>query len=335
MGDSGGHINRSLAVAREMDEHEFLFVGGGRVQEAEKHDYRYSSLPMISTVLHDNRVHVTGTIANFGHIILGYQKIVAGLCRLIEDFKPDLAITDYEFFLPRAAKQCGLHCISLDHQHCITHTKHTPPPEQTASRLITTGIIRTLFSSADEYVVSSFFSLPGKDKTTVVPPILHRDILKATPSKGDHILVYMRSGVGKNLLHGLQSTGRPCRIYGTQETGKQGNLHFLPPSREGFLNDLASSAYVICNGGHTLTSEALYLGKPVLALPTKLFYEQFLNAHFLRELRFGDWTYPDSDCVAALQRFERRLEEFRIYFNDEDFDGNERLAEWINQNLIG
>ncbi|WP_338667714.1 glycosyltransferase family protein [Pseudodesulfovibrio methanolicus] len=329
MGDSGGHINRSLAVAREMDEHEFLFVGGGRVLEAERHGYRYSSLPMISTVLRDNRVHVTGTVANFGHIILGYQKIVAGLCRQIEEFKPDLAITDYEFFLPKAARQCGLHCISLDHQHSITNTVHTPPSEQTVSRLITTGIIKALFSCADKYVVSSFFSLPGKDNTTVVPPILHRDVLEVAPSEGSHVLVYMRSGVGKNLLQGLQSTGRTCRIYGTQETGSQGDLHFMPPSREGFLTDLAASAYVICNGGHTLTSEALHLGKPVLALPTELFYEQFLNAHFLKKLGYGDFTNAHEENNVALCHFDKHHNKHRKILAEKNFFGNTVIADTI------
>ena len=145
MGDSGGHISRALAVAGEMKEHEFLFVGGGCVAQAQDYGYAYLPFPMISTILKDNRVVLSRTIAHFCQIIMTYRSIVENMCRVIDKFQPDLAITDYEFFLPKAARRSGLKCISLDNQHILTKCRYPVPPGEAVSRLLTTGSVRLFF----------------------------------------------------------------------------------------------------------------------------------------------------------------------------------------------
>lgn len=328
MGDSGGHINRSLAVAAEMKGHDFLFVGGGKVAEAREHGHGYAPLPMISTVLENNRVLFSQTIGHFFQIITGYGRIIDELCRIIESFQPDLAVTDYEFFLPRAARRSGLPCVSLDHQHILTHCRYSVPRGQAANRLLTMASVRHLFSAADTYVVSSFFPLPPKcGAVEVVPPILHHDILNQNPVEGDHVVAYMRSGVDRDLMGGLRSLGRECRIYGTGEVGSEGNLKFMPASRVNFLKDLSSCGYVICNGGHTLISEALQLGKPVLAFPTAFFYEQYFNAVHLRQLGYGDFAVNTSTSERTIATFEKGLETYRANLEGLDMFGNALAAE--------
>ena len=76
-------------------------------------------------------------------------------------------------------------------------------------------------------------------------------------------------------------------VYGFNQEGRQGNLHFKKKSETGFLEDLASCSYLICGGSHTLLSEALYLGKPVLSFPIKGAFEQYLNAFYLERLGYG------------------------------------------------
>jgi len=334
MGDSGGHINRSLAVARELPEHEFLFVGGGCVEGAQEEGHGYSSLPMVSTVVRGNSVALAETVGHFARVITGYRRIIKETCRVLEAFKPDLAVTDYEFFLPRAAMKCGVRCLSLDHQHIITHAEHSPAPGSMINRLLTTSSINSLFSSAGSYVVSSFFDLPPKgDRTRIIPPVIKRDILDVNPEEGAHVVVYMRTGLNKELAAGLSGLNRPCRIYGTGKGPQQGNLEFRPSDREGFLADLASCAYVICNGGHTLTSEALQLGKPVLAFPASLFYEQHVNAYYLERLKYGLAGDPRRGVGRALREFEQRLSEFRASLQGKDFFGNVKAASVLRSAL--
>lgn len=332
MGDAGGHINRAIAVAKELPQHEFLFVGGGKVKEAQKAGYSYSPLPMLSTILKDNNVLIGKTASHLCKNIIQYNSTVGDLCRVIEAFKPDLAITDYEFFLPKAARRVGIECISLDHQHIITNCTYPALPEEKVSRFITTNLIKCLFSTPNSFLVSSFYSLPPRDnRTEIVPPIIHRDILDYAPIDDDHIVVYMRTGINKSLFDGLLSMRRECRIYGMQETGTQKNLHFRAPSRQGFLEDLASCAYVVCNAGHTLTSEALQLGKPVLAFPAHLFYEQYFNAYHLEQMNFGRIGNPFADSAATIVDFERNLKGMRSTVKNLDLFGNEIAARKISE----
>lgn len=332
MGDSGGHINRSLAVAAELPEHEFLFVGDGKTELAAARGHGFVRIPMLATVLEGNRVRLAATAAHFGKTILGYASIIDSLCRVIRDFKPDLAVTDYEFFLPRAARRAGVPTVSLDHQHILTHCRYRPPRRERFNRLMTLASVRCLFSPAERHLVSSFYQLPPLDDTTeVIPPILHRDILDIAPQQGDHAIVYLRSGMDKRLFNALSSGRREYRIYGPDQTGSIGNLHFRPPSRQGFLEDLATAAYVICNAGHTLTCEALQLGKPILAFPTAYFYEQYFNAYHLDKMGFGRFAPPGEEGVRTLSNFESEFERLKRNLDGMDLFGNHIAAERLTR----
>src|SRR5207248_900326 len=48
------------------------------------------------------------------------KPLIKELSTEIRRERPDLVITDFEPALPRAAKECGIPFISLDHQHFLT-----------------------------------------------------------------------------------------------------------------------------------------------------------------------------------------------------------------------
>ena len=55
---------------------------------------------------------------------------------------------------------------------------------------------------------------------------------------------------------------------------------------DGFIADLAAAGAVVCTAGNQLLSEAIHLGKPVLALPEDA-VEQRLNAEAVRRMGVG------------------------------------------------
>ena len=77
------------------------------------------------------------------------------------------------------------------------------------------------------------------------------------------------------------------RVYGYDREAQDGNLHYRPFSKEGFMSDLASSKAVMATAGFTLMSEALWLKKPMLALPMAGQFEQQLNGHCLEQMGLG------------------------------------------------
>ena len=72
--------------------------------------------------------------------------LIDRLAGIIEGYRPDLIVTDYEFFTQMAARRLGRPCVSLDNQHLLTHCRYEPPPGHRLSRLMTLLLIRTLYS---------------------------------------------------------------------------------------------------------------------------------------------------------------------------------------------
>ena len=64
MGDSRGHLNRALILARELPHHEFLFVGGQKALEIRGHGYNLEEIPLIETYYRNNSVDVAATVWN-------------------------------------------------------------------------------------------------------------------------------------------------------------------------------------------------------------------------------------------------------------------------------
>ena len=328
MGDARGHLSRSLSVVQHLPDHQLLFAGGGSVLELRQQGYDVHELPMLATLYKDTRVDFLATATNALKVLSGSRKVVNDLVKVVERFDPHLIITDYEYFVPLAAKRLGRPCISLDHQHILTLCHYKHPKGQGLNRLLTCLPISRLYSNATHYLVSSFFELPPLDprRTEVLPPILRKYLWDLSPSQGDHVLVYTSGGAYAALLPHLEQLKRPCYIYGFGEERRQGNLHFKAYSVEGFLGDLASCRYVVSNGGHNLISEALFYDKPVVCLPIHFLYEQFMNGYFLKEFGFGEFSITLENFPEVLLRMEKNTEAHAKRIKQFNFWGNDQVV---------
>ena len=335
MGDARGHLARSLAVAQELDEHEFLFAGGGVVAELRDQGREVVDLPMLGTVLKNGRVHGPATLKNTVAQLARRKRTIAALAERMREFKPGLAITDYEYFTPHAARLAGVPCVSLDNQHLLTHCRVPRPPGQRINRLATCWSIRHLFSAADRFLVSSFYQPPAGegDSAEWFPPILPHDLEGLAPAPGEYAVVYMRGASPEDMKQLLRGRKREYRIYGLGEHPAEDNLKFFQASRQGFIRDLAGCRYVVSNGGHSLLSEALFLGKPVFALPTAMFYEQYANAYFLAVQKLGGYAMRPGSRARALDAFEAGLDVFSAEIRQRDFRGNERITARLREIL--
>lgn len=336
MGDSRGHVSRAMAVAQEMPQHDYLFVGGGTVSHLERQGHRVCHMPVMGTEIENGRVSVLGTLLAAVRLLPRFLPVIDRLAGIIEEFRPDLILTDYEFFTQMAACSLKRPCISVDNQHFLTHCRYGPPPGKRMSRFMTLLVIRSLYSAASHYLVSSFYAAPPKDgkRTQVLPPVIRRVVRSVSPSLGEHGMIYLRGGVPAQLLEALTRLRRRFMIYGMGERPPEQNLTFKAFSDREFLKDLASCRYVLCNGGHSTISEALHYGKPVFCIPVALFYEQTVNAHLLSVAGYGDWCVARPDWERSISRFEKRLDEYAARIREGDFWGNERVAACL-QDLMG
>ena len=125
---------------------------------------------------------------------------------------------------------------------------------------------------------------------------------------------------------------------GITEEQALGNLRFQPFSEDKFIDDLASCKAVIAGGGFTLMGEAVYLHKPMLAVPLARQFEQVLNARYLALEGFGRYaeTLNDAktilDFVAAVPECEAKL---ASYTQDGNREIEHAIDEWLDKAAAG
>lgn len=320
-GEGRGHTSRALAVVSELRRrgHEVRFCCGGVARSVlERRGEEIIPVPSLEYVLDGNQLQFWQTARNIVPKVAGAATTVKRLCSVFETFDPALLIADFEPFSTRAAEWSGVPVLSLTHPQLITETEYSVSPQDwlhvSLARLATHLIApwRPI-----HVLITSFYHPPLRRpaRTTLVPPILRSDVRTLNPAEGDHVLVYYNHGEGAgNLLRALKAAGQKAVIYGFPEGAVPANdpyLQMRQPSRDGFLEDLATSRAVISTAGFTLLSEALYLGKPVLAVPNQGLFEQTLNARHLERLGLGEWVEQENLTPDFIRDFLGRAEQYR------------------------
>jgi len=221
-------------------------------------------------------------------------------------FSAEVVISDFESWAYMYARAHDIPVISIDNIQVLHRCAHADWVSGTRSFnfLVARYSAKAKMPGAYHFLVTTFFTPPvRKKRTTLVPPILRPEVLAATRSAGDHVLVYQHAPALRALLPVLQQrTDQRFVVYGL---GQQGSEHdhitFRPFSQTGFIDDLASARGAIAGGGFSLMSECVHLQVPLLAVPLADQFEQELNARYLARLGYGAWVESLTD--AAVDRF--------------------------------
>ena len=213
---------------------------------------------------------------------------------------PDVVVTDFEPWSAWSAIILRIPLIS------IQLPGHYLPPQpflrnkQSPAKIglqkhnwwtsVTLWVVTTItIPYADAVVIPSFFQIPLTDKRAqYVEPIIRNEIVKRKSVVGDNVLVYQTSGTYHELLRVLkQFPQQQFVVYGFAKMGIEQNIVFKSFNEDEFFDDLCSSKAVITNGGISLMTEAVFLGKPVLSIPIRGHGEQLVNAFFLEKTGNG------------------------------------------------
>jgi len=216
-------------------------------------------------------------------IILSFLKTVF----LALTIHPQLIISDFDSHTAYAGLLFGIPVVCIDNQHIVTRTSINYPKRFSWEAAKTRLVTRMMVPYAKLFIITTFF-FPQRvlRKTRLVPPIVRPELLNQKITEGKHVLVYQTSKTNKKLFQELRKMPERFIVYG-QDRKSSGNLVFKSFSEEEFYRDLASCKAVITNGGFSLISEALTLGKPVLSEPVRKQFEQILNGLCIEKGGFG------------------------------------------------
>lgn len=334
-GTGHGHAMRGLTLARALPRHEFLFVANDDAPSVLQGEFPVTRLPNLGTVFKNYQVDIRATIKRAVPILLNRREYIRQALKIIESFKPDVCMTDLEYFVPRAAKIAGLPCLTLDHQHVLTSCSHDLPASLRWDAFLQGLTPRYLFRPTEANLVISFYRPPIRTRyrTIIAPPILRDKVIDLRPTDEGHILVYQSNSTDRRLIDFLKlSTGRTCHVFGYgNAAGRDGNIIFEKRDEDKFLRLLAGCSYVIQGGSHTLMSEALYLNKPIISLPIAAMVEQRLNALYLEKLGYGRQTTMDGLTTDFLESFEAKCQTFRQNSAEGNFLGNDLVFDLVNR----
>jgi uncharacterized protein (TIGR00661 family) len=316
-GEGMGHATRSEVVIESLlARHDVRVAAAGRAFA-----HLRERLPVVDEVFGPSLAMQDGEIRRWATLVQNVRiashdlpETVRHWVAGVDDWRPDVVITDFEPMAGLYARITRTPLVAVDNIHMLDRCRHAVEivGRERDDFVVARAVSRGMVPGAVEYIVTTFFQAPILRRgTTLVPPILRPEIAAAASEPGDHLLVYA-SGE-KRALDALRSTGERCLVYGMRggpdETRVDGMLEFRPPSNEGFVEDLRTAKAVVTGGGFSLLSEAVYLGKPVLAVPLRGQFEQTLNARYLERDGYGL-------CVPRLTRdalgdFLERVPEFQ------------------------
>ncbi|RZK19043.1 MAG: UDP-glucuronosyltransferase [Hymenobacter sp.] len=252
--------------------------------------------------------------------------------QLLHGFRPEVVISDFESFSYLYAKLLRVPVISIDNMQIINRARldvAVPAAEQEHYDLAR-YIVRAKLPRARHYLITTFFELPLRprytERTTLVPSIIRPEIQAALPTKGDYVLVYQSATTQGDLTAILQQMpDQEFRVYGFNKDEAHGNVHLRPFSEAGFIAELAGARAVLTNGGFSLISEAVYLHKPVCAVPIPAQFEQWLNAAEIEQRGYG--RHFAAITPANVRAFLSELPQFEAALSTYRQNGNEVLFE--------
>lgn len=288
-GEGKGHVTRMTALSQRLQHvHELFFWAPDTVAPVLEKAFPGStilSIPALKFVMNREKIDLIRTgIENFDTIFQS-PVLVRQICDQMRLLKIDGLLSDFEPYSTKAARLAGIPILQLNHPGIVLRAP-TLMPDAILGKIVA----GSMMGEYDECLISSFFQ--GD-----IGPILREDIRRASPSDLGHVVVYVRESMRERVTGALRaSTRREVRVF--------------PSQRHDFIESLASCSAVIANSGHQLSSEALFLRKPIFSIPMEGQFEQRLNAIMIE--RSGRGLYARMDRLETdLKRFFGSLDRLR------------------------
>jgi uncharacterized protein (TIGR00661 family) len=313
-----GHATRAEAVLSEMRErHEILIFVGADAYDVLSPRYQVERIPSLGYVYgaggqRSVRLTLQHNFRQVADLVFGgrcYRRVVAR----IREFKPDVAICDADPYTHRAAAQLGVPRIGFDHFGIMAWCKPPIAPRDRLRVLRDVLTYRALNGMPQRILVSSFFEPRARVRgVRVVGPLLREEVRRATPRRGEHLLVYFNQSehqLTPAIEEELRSLNLPVVIYGKRERPVDGNLVFKCVGDPAFVDDMARCRAVLSTAGNQLVGETMHLGKPILVMPEDT-PEQRMNALAVARLGVGARLTQSELTAGAIERFLGRERDF-------------------------
>ena len=191
----------------------------------------------------------------------------------------DLVITDFEPVYAWACKFRGVLSFGISNQISLWQ-KETP--KMKSHFKISLKLLKYFAPTKLEFGLHY-----QRFNNRMFSPIIRSKLRSIKVTQGGGIVVYLPAYDLENITQVLALFPKVQWTVFSKEIKQKitkGLLNFCPINEDNFLNELAQCDGVITNAGFTTTSEALFLGKPLIAIPMRGQIEQSYNAFALKKM---------------------------------------------------
>ncbi|MEM3074723.1 MAG: glycosyltransferase family protein [Candidatus Pacearchaeota archaeon] len=304
-----GHAFHSTEVTKflEKNGHKVLIFTYGDAYKILKEEFNVYKIEGLHLDFYNGSLRYSSTIykslKSIFINIYNFRKIK----KTISDFKPELCITDMEFFVSVISTLYNIPTISLSNQTRFTNLKLDIPKKYWKDYILTKLAVNFTMFNKDYCIALSFSKFPKIKKNTFIsPPIIRKEIRNLKPTIQNKIVVYL-SRDNQKVLKILKHINERFIVYGYNVNKKEENLEFR--TKESFAKEFGSCKAIISTSGFTSVSEALYLKKPHLAIPLKGQFEQIFNALMLKKRGYGE--YCEKVTKENIEHFINNLDFYR------------------------
>lgn len=221
--------------------------------------------------------------------------------------KYDLVLNDFESITAMACAYKKVPSVNFGHQASFKSAK-TPRPAKKDG--IGEWILQN-YACATQYIGLHFRSYDD----FILPPVIKKDILRAEPVDKGYITVYLSSYSDKEMFrHFSPLKDFQFQVFSNEvkQPEKQGNILFIPVSKEAFNKSLINCKGIITGAGFETPAEALYLGKKLMVIPIRGQYEQLCNAAALEEMGIVSLQTLDQAFPVAFQTWMGRQKKISL-----------------------
>lgn len=212
---------------------------------------------------------------------------------------PTLVVSDYEPVSAQYAYATDAPLVTIDQQSKYL-CGDFPPSLAGFTFADEVERLHMFFPRADARLAVSFFAVArrdGGDEVTIMPPVIKPQVLSIVraPAREKEVIVYISSAHGfpqsiTSVVGELAAVpDARFRLFvpnGTQIPDAPPNVSVFRHGNPAFDEALTACHGIVTTAGHSLLSEAMYLGIPVYAIPVSP-YEQHMNAAVIANGGFG------------------------------------------------
>ncbi|MDR2679324.1 MAG: hypothetical protein LBC47_00785 [Tannerella sp.] len=338
-GEGRGHLTQAISLAEMLRRHGHevaeALVGKSRSREMPAFFRERMRVPIRiyeapSFIFKKDRKHIDKVktfIYNTTPLKLGkFGKSIELIYQRIKDVNPDVVVNFYEI-LPgfmHLRFKVDMPFVNIGHQYLLRHPDYRFGKGDSQSLVILKLHAFLSGISATKVLALSFYPMKScpRERLTVVPPLLRREVLDLQPSEGDYILGYMLNQGYFNEVQKWHEAHPDVKLHffwdkkdAPEELVVDDTLTLHQINDKKFLHYMERCRGYITTAGFESVCEALFMNKRVMLIPSHI--EQEINAADAASIDGG--VIGDSFDLNLLLEYMRK---------ERTFDG-EAFRKWV------